>query len=64
MPYLTRMEIEIIRYISEGRTAGEAAEVLTVGAHIRTRNRAEVLKLSVSNGILSVNKLMTYTLQS
>ncbi|MDR0760987.1 MAG: LuxR C-terminal-related transcriptional regulator [Treponema sp.] len=32
-PYLTRREIEIVRYIAEGRTAWEAAEVLTISEH-------------------------------
>ncbi|MDR2246697.1 MAG: LuxR C-terminal-related transcriptional regulator [Treponema sp.] len=75
-PYLTRREIEIVRCIAEGRTAGEVAETLTVSEHtvtnhlcivyrkFGTRNRVEVLKLAVSKGILPVDELMTYTVQS
>jgi DNA-binding CsgD family transcriptional regulator len=75
-PYLTRREIEIVRCIAEGRTAGETAEALTVSEHtvtnhlgnvyrkFGTRNRVEVLKLAVSKGILPVDELMTYTVQS
>jgi DNA-binding NarL/FixJ family response regulator len=75
-PYLTRREIEIVRCIAEGRTAGETAETLTVSEHtvtnhlgnvyrkFGTRNRVEVLKLAVSKGILPVDELMTYTVQS
>jgi DNA-binding NarL/FixJ family response regulator len=75
-PYLTRREIEIIRCIAEGKTAGEAAETLMVSEHtvtnhlcnvyqkFGTRNRVEVLKLAVSRGILSVDELMTYTVRS
>jgi DNA-binding CsgD family transcriptional regulator len=75
-PYLTRQEIEIVRCIAEGRTAGETAKTLTVSEHtvtnhlcnvyrkFGTRNRVEVLKLAVSKGILPVNELMTYTVQS
>jgi DNA-binding CsgD family transcriptional regulator len=75
-PYLTRREIEIVRYIAEGRTVREAAETLTVSDHtvtnhlgnvywkFGTRNRVEVLKLAVSKGVLPVDELMTYTVQS
>jgi DNA-binding CsgD family transcriptional regulator len=75
-PYLTRREIEIVRCIAEGRTAGETAEALTVSEHtvtnhlgnvyqkFGTKNRVEVLKLAVSKGILPVDELMTYTVQS
>jgi DNA-binding NarL/FixJ family response regulator len=75
-PYLTRREIEIVRCIAEGRTAGETAEALTVSEHtvtnhlctvyrkFGTRNRVEVLKLAVSKGILPMDELMTYTVQS
>jgi DNA-binding NarL/FixJ family response regulator len=75
-PRLTPREIEIVRCIAEGRTVGEAAEVLTVSGHtvtnhlgnvyrkFGTRNRVEVLKLAVSKGILPVDELMTYTVQS
>jgi DNA-binding NarL/FixJ family response regulator len=75
-PYLTRREIEIVRCIAEGRTVGEVAETLTVSEHtvtnhlgnvyrkFGTRNRVEVLKLAVSKGILPVDELMTYTVQS
>jgi DNA-binding NarL/FixJ family response regulator len=75
-PRLTRREIEIVRCIAEGRTVGQIAEVLTVSGHTVTnhlgsvyrkfgiRNRVEVLKLAVSNGILPVDELMTYTVQS
>jgi DNA-binding CsgD family transcriptional regulator len=75
-PYLTRREIEIVRCIAEGRTAGETAETLTVSEHTVTnhlgnvyrkfgaRNRVEVLKLAVSKGILPVDELMSYTVQS
>jgi DNA-binding NarL/FixJ family response regulator len=75
-PYLTRREIEIVRCIAEGRTAGETAEALTVSEHtvtnhlcsvyrkFGTRNRVEVLKLAVSKGILPVDELMSYTVQS
>jgi DNA-binding NarL/FixJ family response regulator len=75
-PYLTRREIEIVRCIAEGRTAGETAEALTVSEHtvtnhlcnvyrkFGTRNRVEVVKLAVSKGILPVDELMSYTVQS
>jgi DNA-binding NarL/FixJ family response regulator len=75
-PYLTRREIEIVRCIAEGRTAGETAKALTVRDHtvtnhlgnvyrkFGTRNRVEVLKLAVSKGILPVDELMSYTVQS
>ncbi|MDR2785630.1 MAG: LuxR C-terminal-related transcriptional regulator [Treponema sp.] len=75
-PYLTRREIEIVRCIAEGRTVGETAETLTVSGHtitnhlgnvyrkFGTRNRVEVLKLAVSKGILPVDELMPYTVQS
>jgi DNA-binding NarL/FixJ family response regulator len=75
-PYLTRREIEIVRCIAEGKTVWETAEVLTVSEHtvtnhlcnvyqkFGTRNRVEVLKLAVSKGILPVDELMTYTVQS
>jgi DNA-binding NarL/FixJ family response regulator len=75
-PYLTRREIEIVRCIAEGRTAGETAEALTVSEHtvtnhlcnvyrkFGTRNRVEVLKLAVSKGVLPVDELMSYTVQS
>jgi DNA-binding NarL/FixJ family response regulator len=75
-PRLTSREIEIVRCIAEGRTVGETAEVLTVSGHTVTnhlvsvyrkfgmRNRVEVLKLAVSKGILPVDELMTYTVQS
>jgi DNA-binding NarL/FixJ family response regulator len=75
-PYLTRREIEIVRCIAEGRTVREATETLTVSGHtvtnhlgnvyrkFGTRNRVEVLKLAVSKGILPVDELMTYTVQS
>jgi DNA-binding NarL/FixJ family response regulator len=75
-PYLTRREIEIVRCIAEGRTAVETAKTLTVSEHtvtnhlcnvyrkFGTRNRIEVLKLAVSKGILPVDELMTYTVQS
>jgi DNA-binding NarL/FixJ family response regulator len=75
-PYLTRREIEIVRCIAEGKTVGEAAETLMVSEHtvtnhlcnvyqkFGTRNRVEVLKLAVSKGILPVDELMTYTVQS
>jgi DNA-binding CsgD family transcriptional regulator len=74
--YLTRREIEIVRCIAEGRTAGETAETLAVSEHtvtnhlcnvyrkFGTRNRVEVLKLAVSKGILPVDELMSYTVQS
>jgi DNA-binding CsgD family transcriptional regulator len=76
LPYLTRREIEIVRCIAEGRTAGETAKALTVSEHtvtnhlgnvyrkFGTRNRVEVLKLAVSKGILPVDELMSYTVQS
>jgi DNA-binding NarL/FixJ family response regulator len=75
-PYLTRREIEIVRCIAEGGTAGETAEALAVSEHtvtnylcniyrkFGTRNRVEVLKLAVSKGILPVDELMSYTVQS
>jgi DNA-binding NarL/FixJ family response regulator len=75
-PYLTRREIEIVRCIAEVRTAGETAETLAVSEHtvtnhlcsvyrkFGTRNRVEALKLVVSKGILPVDELMTYTVQS
>jgi DNA-binding NarL/FixJ family response regulator len=75
-PHLTRREIEIVRCIAEGRTVGEAAETLTVSEHtvtnhlgnvyrkFGTRNRVEVVKLAVSKGILPVDELMSYTVQS
>ncbi|MDR1582319.1 MAG: response regulator transcription factor [Prevotellaceae bacterium] len=75
-PYLTRREIEIVRCIADGRTVREAAETLTVSEHtvtnhlgnvyrkFGTRNRVEVLKLAVSKGVLPVNELMSYTVQS
>jgi DNA-binding CsgD family transcriptional regulator len=75
-PYLTRREIEIVRCIAEGRTVRETAKTLTVSEHtvtnhlcsvyrkFGTRNRVEVLKLAVSKGILPVDELMTYTVQS
>jgi DNA-binding NarL/FixJ family response regulator len=75
-PYLTRREVEIVRCIAEGRTVGEAAETLTVSGHtvtnhlgnvyrkFGTRNRVDVLKLTVSKGILPVDELMNYTVQS
>jgi DNA-binding NarL/FixJ family response regulator len=75
-PHLTRREIEIIGCIAEGRTVREAAEALTVSDHtvtnhlgnvyrkFGTRNRVEVLKLAVSKGVLPVDELMTYTVQS
>ncbi|MDR2257536.1 MAG: helix-turn-helix transcriptional regulator [Treponema sp.] len=75
-PYLTRREIEIVRCIAEGRTAGETAEALTVSERtvtnhlcnvyrkFGTRNRVEVLKPAVSKGILPADELMTYTVQS
>jgi DNA-binding CsgD family transcriptional regulator len=75
-PYLTRREIEIVRCIAEGRTAGKTAEALTVSEHtvtnhlcsgyrkFGTRNRVECLKLAVSKGILPVDELMSYTVQS
>jgi DNA-binding NarL/FixJ family response regulator len=75
-PHLTRREIEIVRCIAEGRTVEETAEALTVSDHtvtnhlgnvyrkFGTRNRVEVLKLAVSKGILPVDELMTYTVQS
>jgi DNA-binding NarL/FixJ family response regulator len=70
-PYLTRREIEIVRCIAEGRTAGETAKTLTVSEYtvtnhlgnvyrkFGTRNRVEVLKLAVSKGILPLDDLMT-----
>jgi DNA-binding CsgD family transcriptional regulator len=75
-PHLTRREIEIVRYIAEGRTTGETAKTLTLSDHtvtihlgnvyrkFGTRNRVEVLKLAVSKGILPADELMTYTVQS
>jgi DNA-binding NarL/FixJ family response regulator len=75
-PYLTRREIEIVRCIVQSKTVGEAAKTLTVSEHtvtnhlgnvyrkFGTRNRVEVLKLAVSKGILPVDELMTYTVQS
>jgi DNA-binding NarL/FixJ family response regulator len=75
-PYLTRREIEIVRCIAEGRTVEETAKTLTVSNHtvtnhlgnvyrkFGTRNRVEVLKLAVSKGILPVDELMSYTIQS
>jgi DNA-binding CsgD family transcriptional regulator len=75
-PHLTRREIEIVRCIADGKTAGETAETLTVCEHtvtnhlgnvyrkFGTRNRVEVLKLAISRGILPVDELMTYTVQS
>jgi DNA-binding CsgD family transcriptional regulator len=58
-PHLTRREIEIVRCIADGKTAGETAKTLTVCEHtvtnhlgnvhrkFGTRNRVEVLKLAV-----------------
>ena len=75
-PYLTFREIEIVRCIADGKTVGETAKTLTVYEHtvtnhlgnvyrkFGTRNRVEVLKLAVSKGILPVDELMTYTVQS
>jgi DNA-binding CsgD family transcriptional regulator len=75
-PHLTRREIEIVRCIADGKTAGETAKTLTVCEHtvtnhlgnvyrkFGTRNRVEVLKLAVSRGILPVDELMSYTVQS
>jgi DNA-binding CsgD family transcriptional regulator len=75
-PNLTRRELEIVRCIAEGRTAEEAAEALTVSEHtvtnhlcngyrkFGTRNRVDLLNLAVSKGILPVDELMTYTVQS
>jgi DNA-binding NarL/FixJ family response regulator len=73
---LTHREIEIVRCIAEGRTVKKTAKVLTVSGHTVTNhlgsvyrkfgtwNRVDVLKLVVSRGILPMDKLMTYTVQS
>lgn len=75
-PYLTHREIEVVRYIADGKNAKETAHCLMVSEHtvtnhlcnvyqkFGTRNRVEVLKLAVSRGILPVDELMTYTVQS
>jgi DNA-binding NarL/FixJ family response regulator len=75
-PYLTRREMEVVRCIAEEKTAKQTASSLmmsekTVTNHLSsvyqkfgTRNKAGVLKLAVSKGILPVSELMTYTVQS
>ena len=71
-PHLTHREIEIIRYALEGNTAKEIAAVLllsqrTVRNHISNiyekfgiRNMVGVLRLAVSKGIISVDKLIIF----
>jgi hypothetical protein len=68
----------IFRINNAAREIGlrEAAETLTVSEHtvtnhlgsvyrkFGTRNRVAVLKLAVSKGVLLVDELMTYTVQS
>jgi DNA-binding NarL/FixJ family response regulator len=75
-PYLTRREIEVVRCIAEEKTVKKTAYSLmvsekTVANHITSvyqkfgiRNKVGVLKLAVSKGILPVDELMTYTVQS
>jgi DNA-binding NarL/FixJ family response regulator len=75
-PYLTRREIEIVRCIADGKTVKEVSNALMVSEHtvtnhlctvyqkFGTRNRVEVLKLAVSKGILPVDDVMAYTVQS
>jgi DNA-binding CsgD family transcriptional regulator len=43
-PYLTCREIEIVRCIAEGRTAGETAEALTVSEHTITNHLCNVYR--------------------
>ena len=75
-PVLTKKETAIVRCIVDGKTILKTAESLmisesTVYNHLNnvyekfgTRNRVEVVKLAVSKGILPVEELMTYTVQS
>ena len=75
-PYLTHREIEIVRCTADGKTTQETASILmlsrkTVQHHLSNvyrkfgiRNIAGVLKLAVSKGIMPVDELMTYTVQS
>ena len=75
-PHLTHREIEIVRYAAEGKTAKETAAALmvsqrTVTSHLcnvyqkfGVHNMVGVLKLAVSKGILPVEEIMTYTVQS
>jgi DNA-binding CsgD family transcriptional regulator len=75
-PYLTQREAEVVRCIADEKTMKKTASCLmvsekTVTNHLSsvyrkfgTRNRVGVLKLAVSKGILPVDELMTYTVQS
>jgi DNA-binding CsgD family transcriptional regulator len=74
--YLTHREIEVVRCIAEEKTAKKTASCLmvsekTVTNHLASiyqkfgiRNKVGVLKLAVSKGIIPVDELMTYTVQS
>ena len=75
-PHLTRREIEVVRCIAEEKTAKKTASCLmvsekTVTNHLSSvyqkfgiKNKVGVLKLAVSKGIIPVDELMTYTVQS
>jgi DNA-binding CsgD family transcriptional regulator len=75
-PYLTKREIEIVRYAAEGKTAKETAAALmvsyrTVTSHLcniyqkfGVRNVVGVLRLAVSKGILPMEEIMAYAAQS
>jgi DNA-binding NarL/FixJ family response regulator len=75
-PHLTHREIEVVRCVAEEKTVKKTASCLmvsqkTVTNHLTSiyrkfgvKNKVGVLKLAVSRGILSADKLMTYTVQS
>jgi DNA-binding CsgD family transcriptional regulator len=48
-PHLTRREIEIVRCIADGKTAGETAETLTVCEHTVTNHLGNVVCVNYSH---------------
>lgn len=75
-PYLTRQEIEIVRFIAQEKTDEEITNCLrvsikTLNNHLGNiyrkfgiRNRVGILKLAVATGILPERELMAFTVLS